>query len=175
MSHLTLREAARGDSAEITRIVNAAYRPDAGAGGWTHESALVRGARTSAEQVEELLSDSVVLVGLRGSRLVACVQIQGKGNEAHIGMLAVEPSLQGTGAGSVMLARAEAYAAGSLGAAEFVLVVVSARIELIRFYIHRGYEQTKERMAYPLGSGVGTPRIAALDLTVLRKRSRAEG
>ena len=168
---LTIREAIPGDAPQIARLVNAAYRPHPGAEGWTHESDIVAGERTSTQQVEEALGSSVVFVGLRGSAIVACIQVARKGIEAHIGMLAVEPSLQGAGFGDAMLAHAEAYALSSFGAEQFVLVVVSDRTELIEFYRRRGYEDSGQRLPYPIGRGVGTPRNGLLDLAVLRKRA----
>ncbi|QKT04492.1 GNAT family N-acetyltransferase [Ectothiorhodospiraceae bacterium 2226] len=173
MNRLTYRKATAADAAEIARLVNAAYRPQAGAEGWTHESRIVSGDRTSSRQVEKLLGSSVVLVGLRDDRLVACVQIDRTGADATIGMLAIEPSIQAGGLGSAMLAEAESYAASSLGAERFVLIVVGARTELIQFYIRRGYEDSGQRLPYPIDSGVGTPRNGTLDLVVLQKRANA--
>lgn len=170
MTELTLREATISDAADIARIVNMAYRPEPGTEGWTHESDLVSGDRTSAAQVAQLLRHSVILLGLRGAAIVACVQIESKDMAAHIGMLAVEPAMQGAGVGKTMLAHAEAYAQCSLGAQECVLVVVAARIELIQFYRRRGYEDTGQRLPYPTEARVGTPRDVTLDLVVLCKR-----
>jgi ribosomal protein S18 acetylase RimI-like enzyme len=171
MSQLKIREATVKDAAEIACLVNAAYRPQSGAEGWTHESSLISGDRTSPEQVADVLIDSVVLVGLHDAKIVACVQIESKGNEAFIGMLAVEPSIQAGGLGKTMLTEAERYAESSLSATQFVLVVVSARAELVQFYLRRGYEETGQRLAYPINSGVGKPRDGELDLTILHKRS----
>jgi ribosomal protein S18 acetylase RimI-like enzyme len=173
MTELSIRQAMISDSAEIARIVNLAYRPESGAEGWTHESHLVSGERTNAEQVEELLHHSVILLGLHGSMIVACVQIESKGSEANIGMLAVEPAMQCAGIGKAMLAHAETYADVSLGAEQFVLIVVGDRHELLQFYRRRGYKETGQRLPYPVESGVGTPRRSELDLMVLRKRSNA--
>ena len=49
-SELLLRQARPDDVAAIVDLVNRAYRPAAGASGWTHEAALVAGARTSAHR-----------------------------------------------------------------------------------------------------------------------------
>ncbi|RFA26278.1 hypothetical protein CAI21_17535 [Alkalilimnicola ehrlichii] len=166
-----IRQATAGDAAEIARLVNAAYRPGVGHGGWTHESELVEGDRISPAQVTEILRNSLILVGFQGSQLIACVQIEHNGRQAHIGMLAVLPELQAAGVGGAMLTEAEHYAAAHLGAEDLVLVVVSARSELIAYYRRRGYKETGQRLAYPLASGVGIPRSDALDLTVLSKRS----
>lgn len=171
MNQPTFREATISDAEEVAWLVNAAYRPQPGAEGWTHESKVVSGDRTSPQQVQELLRHSVVLVGLRDGKIVACVQIEGKDGDAYIGMLAVEPSVQATGVGKTMLAQAEAYAASVLSAERFVLVVVATRTELIQFYLRRGYRQSDQQLPYPVGSGVGTPRCEALNLAVLHKPS----
>ncbi|MGD8568369.1 MAG: GNAT family N-acetyltransferase [Gammaproteobacteria bacterium] len=171
MSELKFREATINDASEIARIVNASYRPKRGAEGWTHESGLVGGERTNAAQVEVLLRRSVILLGVHQLNIVACVQIELKGRDAHIGMLAVMPAMQSTGIGSALLAHAEAHAATALKAEQFVLVVVEARSELIEFYARRGYEQAEQGLPYPTHAGVGTPRRGELGLSILRKRS----
>ncbi|MEX0870987.1 MAG: GNAT family N-acetyltransferase [Aquisalimonadaceae bacterium] len=161
------------DAVEIARLVNAAYRPRPGTEGWTHESSLISGDRITVPQVRELLQQNVVLLGLHDGKIIACVQIQVKGREALIGMLAVEPGRQGSGVGNAMLVQAEAYAESSLGAEQFVLLVIRARTELVQYYLRRGYEDSGQRLDFPLGSGVGTPRGEALDLVMLRKHRKA--
>jgi hypothetical protein len=66
-----------GDSPEIAALVNKAYRPESDVVGWTHESALVAGDRTSSRQVENLFrQDSFVLVMKRNGEVVACVHVE---------------------------------------------------------------------------------------------------
>jgi hypothetical protein len=67
----------------------------------------VADSRTSAAQILEALSRhrSVILVGLNNEAIVACAHIEKDGNSSNIGMLAVNPILQG--AGKLMLAEAE--------------------------------------------------------------------
>jgi N-acetylglutamate synthase-like GNAT family acetyltransferase len=48
-------------------------------------------------------SNSVILVGLKDSKIVACVHVEKDRSNSHIGMLAVNPALQGAGAGKQML------------------------------------------------------------------------
>jgi ribosomal protein S18 acetylase RimI-like enzyme len=173
MSQLKIRKASTEDATAITRLVNAAYRPELGAQGWTHESHIVSGERTNAVQVASALEKSTVLVGLYGTEIVACVQIERDGIDAYIGMLAVDPMRQATGLGKVMLSQAESYAETSLGAQRFALIVVKARTELVQFYLRRGYDDTGKSLPYPIDSGVGTPRSDNLELIVLRKRSNS--
>lgn len=171
MSELTFRVAQEADAEAIAQIVNAAYRPQEGAGGWTHEAHLVRGDRTTPEQMRELIRSSSVIVGQSANSTVCSAHIALDHGAAHIGMLAVLPSLQGAGVGKAMLGHAERYATEVLGAPEIVLFVLRDRPELIAFYIRRGYEQAGEFQPYPTGLGVGTPVTNGLELEVLRKRA----
>lgn len=139
------------------------------AGGWTHESALVRGARIDQERVIAAIQNNTFLVGVNNQDLVGCVQVTMDDRAAHIGMLAVNPSLQTSGIGKLLLAYAENLAAQELGGQIAVLVVIAARTELVEFYLRRGYTQTDERVQYPMDSEVGIPVKEAMYLTKLQK------
>jgi ribosomal protein S18 acetylase RimI-like enzyme len=171
MSIDTFRTASKSDAEAIAQLVNMAYRPEAGTAGWTHESNLVYGSRTNVVQVSEILSkpDSVILVGLKGSEIVACVHVEKDGSYSHIGMLAVNPKLQGAGVGKQLLAHAERYANENFGSEKFIIIVVSSRSELIAFYLRRGYQKTGTVQDYPLSAGVGTPKFPNLKTEVLEK------
>lgn len=169
---LSFKPATADDAAALAELVNAAYRPGPESTSWTHESHLLSGARTSAAQIQSLLRESHILVGFIDARLVSSVQIERHGREAYIGLLAVAPADQAAGIGAATLAEAEAYAARLAGVERFALLVVSARTELVAFYRRRGYTDSGERRDYPINSGVGTPRGAILDLTVLHKPAR---
>jgi len=164
----TFRTANKSDAKAIALLVNKAYRPETGTSGWTHESDLVSGNRASVGQVEEAISkpDSVILVGLNGSEIVACVHVEKDGSCCHIGMLAVNPKLQGLGAGKQMLAHAERYANENFCSEKFIMVVVSSRSELIAFYLRRGYQKTGTVQDYPRSAGVGTPKFSDIKTEV---------
>lgn len=166
----SIRTAAKSDVKAITQLVNKAYRPELGAHGWTHESALVSGDRTNVGQVMEaiLKKGSAILLGFKDSDIVACVHIEKDGNSCHIGMLAVQPNLQAAGIGKAMLAQAEYYASVNFGAKKIIMLVVSARTELISFYLRRGYRKTGEVMDYPW-SGAGMPKCRGLNVERLGK------
>lgn len=70
-----------------------------------------------------------------------------------------------------MLALAENYAIETFGAEKFILIVVSARSELVAFYLRRGYQKTGSVTDYPISAGAGTPKNPALKIEVLEKRS----
>lgn len=173
MTALHFRIARVDDSAEIAQLVNEAYRPAPGMGGWTHESDLVSGKRINSEKVENLMKqeNSTILVGVLGSIIATCVHIEKEGTNGYIGMLAVSPLLQGLGKGKEVLAHAEEYAVKNFNSNNFVMVVVAARTELISFYLRRGYKKTGTTMQYPLDAGVGTPKFDALQIETLHKAS----
>ena len=156
-----VRVASEADAAGIAALVNRAYRPAPAQGGWTHESGLVSGARTSEAMVRSFFGpDSDVLVLCRGAEIVACVHVQGGESAACIGMLATEPAAQAAGLGKRMLACA---------AMAFRMSVLSARTELLAFYERRGYARTGVREAFPLAAGAGQPCVAGLELDILVK------
>ena len=55
-----LRIASAADAIAIADLVNRAYRPETGQAGWTHESGLVSGMRTSPDQVRAALARRVL-------------------------------------------------------------------------------------------------------------------
>jgi ribosomal protein S18 acetylase RimI-like enzyme len=168
------RIASKSDIEAIVGLVNNAYRPESGVSGWTHESELISGSRTNDSHIMEIMAkpDSIILVGLKTSEIIACVHIEKTGKNTHIGMLAVSPALQGIGTGKQMLAHAEMYASVNFGSEKFIIVVVSPRSELISFYLRRNYQKTGILKEYPLSAGIGTPKLANLKIKVLEKLSQ---
>lgn len=169
MEEVQITKAELVDAEAIARLVNQAYRPAEGGEGWTHESELVSGIRVDVEAVLLAIQSSRVLVGSIGQEPVGCVQIEMKGNAAHIGMLAVDPSRQAGGIGKLLLERAEQFAVLEKGAEFALLAVITERTELIEFYIRRGYSPTGEQLPYPVDTGVGVPVKEAMPLVVLKK------
>lgn len=163
------------DAEAIARLVNQAYRPAPGEGGWTHESAMVAGPRTDAAQISTLIDrpESSVFLADSGDDIAACVHVERRGQDAYIGMLAVAPNRQGQGLGNDMLAYAEHYARKHFGAQRLVMVVVSARTELIDYYLRRGYVRTGETMDYPLSANVGIPTRPDMRIETLVKAASA--
>lgn len=166
-----LRTASAADAIAIADLVNRAYRPEPGEAGWTHESGLVSGLRTSPDQIEAALArpHSAILVVGSAAGIVACVHVEQSGAGASIGMLAVAPALQGRGLGDRMLAEAERYAIRIFGVAKLTMKVVAPRAELLAFYERRGYRKTGLVAAYPVAQGVGTPRVPGLTIESLEK------
>lgn len=160
------------DAEFLSTLINAAYRPASHTKTWTHESALVTGARISTEQLIEIFKEanSVILTADYQQQQAACVQVKKQtACCSYIGMLAVNPSLQMAGFGKQMLNYAEHYARTEFGAQKFVMSVLSARTELIAFYLRRGYRQTGEFSDYPITLGVGIPKKSGLKIELLEK------
>lgn len=166
----TIALADASQSAEIAELVNKAYRPEANSRGWTHESDLVAGDRTSPEQVRQQISPhSPVLVAVRNHAIVACVQITHDAPDCWIGMLATHPSEQNSGMGKKMLMAAESYATAHFAPKRLMMSVLSSRAELLSFYQRRGYQLTGQTSDYPLEAGVGTPLMNDLRVLELSK------
>lgn len=172
MSISVFRTANKLDAEAIARLVNQAYQPKADAAGWTHEADLVDGGRTSVRQVAEIIAapDSLMLVGLKGLEVVACVHVEREGKHCHIGMFAVNPALQGAGVGKQLLAYAEEQASLVFGAQKLVMFVLAARTELIAYYLRRGYQKTGVALDYTQLADAGKPKLAGLKVEVLEKQ-----
>lgn len=157
----------------LVELIESAYRGDSSRQGWTTEAHLLDGQRTDPQGVAEVIAepDGRLLAVEQGGVLVACCQIEHRGTHAYFGMFAVRPRLQGAGVGKVVLAEAERFAAGEWGADEMRMTVLSAREDLIAWYVRRGYERTGATSPFPYGDErFGVPRRADLEFEVLVKK-----
>lgn len=167
---LTLRMASPADVAEVAALVNRAYRPSGLVQGWTHEAGLVSGPRVTPLQLLDLFgARSCILLLCHEEAMVACVHLQAEGETGHVGMLATEPALQGCGLGKQMLRHAESCARESFQASALRLSVLSARTELVAFYLRRGYVREGDEADYPRHAGVGEPLLPSLRVMRLMK------
>ncbi|OEJ30815.1 GNAT family N-acetyltransferase [Streptomyces subrutilus] len=150
---LSFRSAVEADVSELVALVESAYRGDASRGGWTTEADHLEGQRTDAEGVRQIIdaADSTLVVVERADEIVACCQLEHRGDHAYFGMFAVRPGLQGAGLGKEILAEAERRARDAWGAKEMRMTVVNVREELIAYYVRRGYRRTGELSPFPYG------------------------
>ncbi|MFE9928742.1 GNAT family N-acetyltransferase [Streptomyces sp. NPDC005533] len=150
---LSFRSAVEADVPELVVLVESAYRGDASRAGWTTEADYLDGQRTDPDGVRAVIEspDSVLLVVERAGELVACCQLEHRGDHAYFGMFAVRPGLQGAGLGKEILAEAERRARETWGAKEMRMTVVNVREELIAYYVRRGYLRTGELSPFPYG------------------------
>lgn len=163
-----LEKAKPNQSREICSLINLTYR---GAAGWTRETQIIQGNRTSLYEIETAIAnpDAHFFVVNQHQRLVACIYVEKQENNAYIGFFSVHPSLQGKGIGNNILKQAETFALSELGIKKLVMYVVSQRPELIAFYERRGYIRTGKIEAYPLHLGIGVPKVNGLTIEYLEK------
>ena len=169
---MRLDAATTDDLPTLQALVERAYRGETARAGWSHEADLLTGQRTSVEELRSFLdAGEYLLVWRDGGTIRACVRLLRLSDElVYLGMLTVDPALQGEGLGKRLLAAAELYAKEELGAARMEMQVFSRRRELLSFYERRGYRPTGERRPFPYAEW---PQAGALfddlEFTVLEK------
>lgn len=169
---LAYRGATEADIEPLVALIESAYRGDASRAGWTTEADILGGQRTDPEGVAAVVrgADSRMTVVERDAELIACCQLERRGEHAYFGMFAVRPGLQGGGLGKVILAEAERFAAAEWAAREMHMTVITAREELIAWYERRGYARTGRTTPFPYGDErFGVPRRSDLEFELLVK------
>ena len=163
--------AVEGDAAEMADLINSCYRGDSSRKGWTTEADLLDGGRTDAAAVRELLkrADTTILKCVRDNRIIGTVELRRENHRLYLGMLTVEPDLQGAGIGKKLLHAAEEHATARSCNTIF-MTVISVRKELIDWYVRHGYKLTGERKEFKFNEPrFGIPK-QKLEFVVLEKR-----
>ncbi|WP_455359173.1 GNAT family N-acetyltransferase [Streptomyces sp. SYSU K21746] len=171
-AELTFRDAADADVPALVGLIESAYRGDASRAGWTTEADLLQGQRTDPDGVLDVIraAGSRLLVVEREGALVACCQLEHRGESAYFGMFAVRPELQGAGLGKVIIAEAERSVRENWSAREMHMTVISARDDLIAWYERRGYRRTGKMSPFPYGDErFGIPQRDDLEFELLVK------
>jgi ribosomal protein S18 acetylase RimI-like enzyme len=152
-SGLTFRDATDADVDALVVLIESAYRGDSSRTGWTTEADILEGQRTDPEGVRAVIKspDSRLLTVERDGTVVACCQLEHRGDHAYFGMFAVSPTLQGAGLGKVIMAEAERFARETWAVKEMHMTVISVRDDLIAWYERRGYRRTGEMTPFPYG------------------------
>lgn len=168
-SKFRLEKARPSYSDEICGLINLTYRGELG---WTRETHIVEGNRTTRDEIEAAIRnpDAYFFIVKQKKILVSCIYVEKQNNIAYIGFFSVHPSFQGKGIGKYILKQAESFALKELETRKYVMFVVSQRSELIAFYERRGYVRTGKIEAYPLHLGIGVPKIDGLTIEYLEKR-----
>ncbi|MGW2286454.1 GNAT family N-acetyltransferase [Streptomyces phaeochromogenes] len=150
---LTFRDATDVDVDALVVLIESAYRGDSSRTGWTTEADILEGQRTDPEGVRAVIKspDSRLLTVERDGTVVACCQLEHRGDHAYFGMFAVSPTLQGAGLGKVIIAEAERFARETWAVKEMHMTVISVRDDLIAWYERRGYRRTGEMTPFPYG------------------------
>lgn len=169
---LTFRDATDADVDALVALIESAYRGDSSRAGWTTEADLLEGQRTDPQGVLEVIKapDSRLLTVERDGRVVACCQLEHRGDHAYFGMFAVSPTLQGAGLGKRVMAEAERLARETWGVTEMQMTVIVQREDLIAWYERRGYRRTGRTQPFPYGDErFGVPQRADLRFELLVK------
>ncbi|MFE9120320.1 GNAT family N-acetyltransferase [Streptomyces sp. NPDC007172] len=169
---LSYRDATEADIEALVPLIESAYRGDASRAGWTTEADILQGQRTDPEGVRAVITTpgSKLLTVERDGSLVACCQLEHRGDAAYFGMFAVSPALQGAGLGKQIIAEAERLVRAEWGVGEMHMTVISVRDELIAFYERRGYRRTGRMTPFPYGDErFGLPQRDDLQFELLVK------
>ncbi|MFE8915478.1 GNAT family N-acetyltransferase [Streptomyces globisporus] len=152
-ARLTFRDATEADVPALVALIESAYRGDSSRTGWTTEADILQGQRTDEQGVRDVIDApaSRLLAVERGGELVACCQLEHRGEAAYFGMFAVRPGLQGGGLGKLIIAEAERTAKEGWGVREMHMTVISVRDDLIAWYERRGYRRTGALTPFPYG------------------------
>jgi GNAT superfamily N-acetyltransferase len=130
--HPRLRIAEAADAESITRLINAAFQV---------ERFFLDADRIDIGEVRlRLLRGRIILADEDGA-ITGCVYVEPGGERAYLGLLSVEPALQGSGIGKFLMDAAEDHCRAA-GCRFMDLRVVNVRKELPPFYQKLGYLQT---------------------------------
>ncbi|MBL7827541.1 MAG: GNAT family N-acetyltransferase [Saprospiraceae bacterium] len=166
-----ITSAAPPDVYALADLMNRAFRGEEARQGWTHESDLLHGGvRTEPSILLELLETpgvSLLKYVDEAGTIQGCVCLQIKPRGLYLGMLTVDPKLQGGGIGKKLLAAAEAHARAH-NCPNIHMSVISDRSELIDWYIRHGYSDTGERLPFNPEPKFGKPS-KPLTFTILEK------
>lgn len=167
-----LRQALATDIPELESLLNRCYRFEEG---WTNEAELIGGIRTNQDELKSVIADAQQYLfvypqtdtgdrdGEETGEILGCINvaIEGAGQEdcAYIGLFAVNPELQGSGVGNVMLQAAETFvqscfpdhqvsADGESNDKLIKMLVLNGRDKMLAYYERRGYVNTGKTQAF---------------------------
>lgn len=167
---MSITKATQADIPALVTLVNSAYRGENARKGWTNEAdLLVGGIRIDAAEMLEMMADEdhIILKYEQGGEIVGCISLVKKTGYLYLGMLTVSPVLQGGGAGKKLLKAAEDFAQSN-SYKRIRMTVITARKELIDWYLRHGYKDTGERLPFPYEAGKGEPS-QPLEFMILEK------
>lgn len=133
MNHPQVRLAVTSDAGALTRLINSAYRV---------EAFFIIGDRIAEPEVLTRIegddSDFLVVDAAAAGGLSGAVYVERRAERGYFGLLSVDPDVQGTGLGRILVEAAEAHCrAAGCGALE--IDIVNLRTELPSFYAKFGF------------------------------------
>jgi len=136
---LTFRTATPSESEEVGRVIRAAFTPYVRALGREWPTAGSAGFAEAWERFVAEVERGDVYVALDGEQIVGAVRTKPQENALYIDQIAVDPSRQGTGVGSWLLARIDELAR-SRGLGGLTLETAEMAEANIRLYRRHGFE-----------------------------------
>ena len=166
-----ITQATIADAAELSALINSAYRGETSKKGWTTEADLLEGTRTTPKELATIITTPhhYLLKFIRDEKIIGSVLLIAKKEVLYLGMLTVSPELQNSGFGKQLLQAAEQLAQ-QLELSRIQMTVIGIRKELLAWYIRNGYEDTGVREPFPFGEGDKALTSEPLDFIVLEKK-----
>ena len=166
-----ITQATIADAAELSALINLAYRGETSKKGWTTEADLLEGTRTTPKELATIITTPhhYLLKFIRDEKIIGSVLLIAKKEVLYLGMLTVSPELQNSGIGKQLLQAAEQLAQ-QLELSRIQMTVIGIRKELLAWYIRNGYEDTGVREPFPFGEGDKALTSEPLDFIVLEKK-----
>ncbi|CAN5837148.1 GNAT family N-acetyltransferase [soil metagenome] len=168
---MSIAKATIADIPALVKLVNSAYRGEASTKGWTTEAHLLVGElRTDETSILELLNkkNAVILKFANGdNEILGNVYLEKQDDKLYLGMFSVSPGAQSQGIGKKLLKAADDYAAQQ-NCSSIYMTVISARQELIAWYMRHGYKATGESKPFPVDERFGIP-TQVLELIIFEK------
>jgi ribosomal protein S18 acetylase RimI-like enzyme len=168
---MAITKATLNDAAELTALVNTAYRGKESLKGWATEGDIIEGSRIDNETIAGYIIDAnttILKYTNEDGVIEACVYLQAQGDKLYLGMLSVLPHLQAKGIGRELLHASEELAR-ELNCSIITMTVITIRYQLIEWYERRGYKRTEEIVPFHADKKFGTPKIP-IELVVLEKK-----
>ncbi|MDL5049161.1 GNAT family N-acetyltransferase [Oscillatoria amoena NRMC-F 0135] len=145
----TILPALPEDASELSVLVNSAYRGDTGRQGWTTEADLIDGSRTDADLLQAVIEapGSMILKYVENGKIMGCVELRKENDKLYLGMLTVNPAIQGKGIGKALLKASEDEARRQ-NCNSIFMNVLTDRKELIDWYVRHGYRDSGKRKPF---------------------------
>jgi ribosomal protein S18 acetylase RimI-like enzyme len=128
---VSIRATVTSDVPALVRLINAAF---------IVEQFVFEGDRINAEETQAFMETGKFLVAEDSAGFAGCVYVEVRQGRGYLGLLAVDPSRQGTGLGRKLVAAAEDYFR-TAGCSAVDLRVISQRTPLPPFYRRLGYAE----------------------------------
>lgn len=126
-----IRTATSHDRTQMIPVINEAFAIET----------FLEGTRTDSVRLTAMMEAGTFFVAEDAARILASIYVEIRGSRGYIGMLAVDPSLQGKGLGRAMIQAAEDHCRVA-GCIAMDLVVLSLRPDLPPRYRKLGYMET---------------------------------